>query len=134
MNAAAVTNLRPAPLTRWGRRARLSAEGKVNTQIPVNKKTGKWIGVLIGVALLVVLAFIEHKPSLPGKEEEGHHILSTAFWYDMVTSAPDQAKYVAVITVGSDMPANFPFESSGTDKKSTTPNTTTAGPGSLEEA
>jgi len=104
---------------------------------PPDKKTEKRITVraaFIGVCLVFLLTIIEHMPSLPGTEQEGHHILSPAFWYDRVTRAPDHAKYVGVITVGRDMPANFPFESNGTEKKSAATKSAKAGPGSLEES
>src|SRR5712691_9711689 len=118
--------------------AKATFESKMSQAVtltnPTNKKATRITvrTALIGVGLVVLLALVEHKPSLPGNEE-ADHVLSPAFWYDRVTSPPDQAKYVAVITVGADMPANFPFESSRIENKSTAPKSTTVGLNSLED-
>jgi CHASE2 domain-containing sensor protein len=74
------------------------------------------IAYLVGVAVLVGMTLMEHKPSQPADTAEGARpdFWSTDFWYEGVVGAPDpRDRHVAVVTVGKDMQKEFPL--TGTD-------------------
>src|ERR1019366_6371370 len=76
---------------------------------------------LIGVAVLVGVTLVEHKPAEPVNtaEEERLGFWSTDFWYERVVGTPDpRDSHVAVITVGKDMQKDFPLKSTETNTTS----------------
>ena len=69
------------------------------------------IAYLIGVAVLIGMTLVEHEPPQPANTAgEGRpEFRSTYFWYDRLVGTPDpRDRHVAIITIGKDMPGDFP--------------------------
>lgn len=77
-----------------------------------------YLAYLIGILVLVVIAFMEHKAPQPGETEaERPEFWSTDFWYEWVVGAADPRDvHVAVITIGKDMPKHFPLTTDATSQ------------------
>jgi CHASE2 domain-containing sensor protein len=70
------------------------------------------ITYLVGFAVLVGMALVEHGPARPADTVEAGHreFWSSDFWYERVVGAPDpRDRHVAVITIGKDMKKDLPL-------------------------
>jgi CHASE2 domain-containing sensor protein len=88
--------------------------GKFLGKIP--KGTMGVVGFFAGFGILILFTLMEHRAPRPeDAADSGHHdILSEEFWYEKTLNTPNTtAKYVTVVTVGRDMPKDFPFQPKG---------------------
>jgi hypothetical protein len=76
----------------------------------IKKKPLPFLGYLIAISALIVLALAEDKSPRPENsvDEGGMRFLSRNYWYEIALRRPKgEARHVAVVTIGADVPAGF---------------------------